>query len=526
MSNLFNSTIHTKQRKNAFSLSHDIKTSLKFGALYPILCEETLPGDIFQGNTQILMRMAPMLAPVMHKINAYVHFFYVPNRILWDNWEDFITGEDESIVPPYISPKDIMVENGSLLDHLGFPSASIPGIEYSDIDSLNNPSRRFNALPIAAYQRIWFEYYRDQNIDPNTSTPQSLKLTNGLNAFTITDASTSLGRIRFRSWLHDYFTSALPWAQKGAAAMIPMELDNPSQSTKWYFQSTGLPSSDGDLQVKGGAGETSVGVSTTYVYQSGEEYENQTTIEDLRRAFRLQEWLERNARGGTRYIESILSHFGERVRDYRLERPEYIGGRSQRIQISEVLQTSETSDTGTALATMAGHGISAANAGGYNYKCPEHGWIIGILSVMPNTAYYQGVPRKFGARGDRLDYYWPSFAHLGEQSIQTKELYLNNHDNPTEMEETFGYTPRYSEYRWGKSTVSGDFNTTLDFWHLARKFPVYPTLSEDFIRVAYNENEDWDRIFAVQDGTDYLWAHINHDIKAIRPMPRFATPSK
>lgn len=522
---IFTESRHNKPNKNAFSLSHDLKLSLKFGKLVPILCEETVPGDIFKGRSQCLMRMAPMIAPVMHNINGYIHYFYVPNRILWDKWEDWITGNDESVEAPFISPNNTATANGLLLDYLGYPSSDVTGVDYDNTNYVNEASRRFNALPLAAYQRIWFEYYRDQNLQDPTATSDSMKLSNGFNNLTITDATSSLGRIRRRNWLHDYFTSALPWAQKGAAAMIPIELENSTSQTNWNYSATDLPVT-GSFSINTADSQTRLNsTGSTYTYIDLSNHENQTTIEDLRRAFRLQEWLERNARGGTRYIESILAHFGERVRDYRLERPEYIGGKKMRIQISEVLQTSETTDSGTAQATMAGHGISAAYSGGFNYKCEEHGWIIGILSVMPNTAYFQGIPRKFGARKDRLDYYWPSFAHLGEQPIQNKELMLSNGTGLGDlMEDTFGYTPRYSEYRWGKSTVAGDFNTSLEFWHLARKFPTSPTLNSDFMQVAFNEFEDYDRIFAVQDGTDYLWAHVNHDIKAIRPMPRFATP--
>lgn len=239
------------------------------------------------------------------------------------------------------------------------------------------------------------------------------------------------------------------------------------------------------------------------------------TINNLRLAFRLQEWEELNARGGGRFAEVLQAHFGVRPQDYRLQRPEYIGGSKQPVTISEVLNTVGTSERPQ--GDMAGHGLSVGASGRSKYYCHEHGYVIGVMSVMPKPAYQQGIPRHF-LKSDKYMYYWPTFAHLGEQEVMNQELYVN-HTEPTD---TFGYLPRYQEYRGLLPRVAGDFKTSLNFWHLGRIFENPPALNQEFIEV---KPEDVNRIFAVQDGTDNLWMHIYHKIRARRPIPKFGTPS-
>lgn len=574
MANLFNSVLQKRPRKNAFNLSYDHKSSGTFGRLMPVHVQECIPGDIFKGKSTCLLRFAPLIAPIMHRVNVYTHFFFVPNRILWPGWEDFITGNDETLVPPWftLSSSGMQAQNSTLVDYLGMPSSEALQVAYDAADAVNRPDRQFSAFPLAAYQRIWWEYYRDQNIEFPDSSVDDLKLTDGENSYDETGIDVDhWGALRKRNWTKDYFTSALPWPQKGDAATIPVGFDQgmPVHSA-WsgvgdVYESLALtrvnvaiPGADQSIETGNSAVDVSNPSGTTTLPAGrtmqntgsdadlviprdpdnrlraypAEAADSAGTIEDLRRAFRLQEWLERNARGGTRYIESIFSHFGERVADYRLDRPEYIGGNKGTVQISEVLSSAETLQSDDQLETpvgyMGGHGISAGYSGSYSYKCQEHGFIIGIMSVIPTNAYFQGVPRHFGARKDRLDYFWPTFAHLGEQAIQNKELLIVNDTADEDLAEgTFGYTPRYAEYRFNPSRVSGDMNTLMLDWHLARKYPTVPSLNATFMNVDGNPTgtfDELDRIFAVQDGSDYLWFHVYHQIKAIRPMPRFATP--
>ncbi len=244
-----------------------------------------------------------------------------------------------------------------------------------------------------------------------------------------------------------------------------------------------------------------------------------SSINDLRQAFRLQEWLEKNARGGSRYIEVIKSHFGVTSSDARLQRPEYLGGGKSPVSISEVLQTSETgvaSTDPTPQGNMAGHGVNVGGGNNFSYYAQEHGYIIGLMSIQPKTAYFQGIPKHF-KKFDKFDFYFPSFAHLGEQPIYNYELYATG---TSQDDDTFGYTPRYAEYKHMHSSVHGEFKDTLLFWHMARKFDTLPALNEDFINC-----EPTKRIFAVElQSAETIYAHVFHDLKATRLMPYFGTP--
>lgn len=505
-----------KPKSSTFDLSHQKKLSGKMGELIPIFCAETVPGDEFKINTAQLLRMAPMLAPIFHQITVYQHFFFVPNRLLWDNWEGFITGGEDgnnSSVWPNVGSSGAII--GNLADYLGVP------------ENING-TLNISALPFAAYGTIYNEYYRDENL----ILKRDYKAVDGTQPGPSHLTQLSTGACLKRAWQHDYFTSALPWTQKGPEATIPLGSSAP---INWTFNQADLVrtssswatgndfdlevdttfGTQGNLQVDvGGGTRVPASINNSANLSTDLSAATAATINDLRSAFRLQEWLEKNARGGSRYIESILSHFGVRSSDARLQRPEFLGGGSVPIQVSEVLQTAPATGSSTPLAEMAGHGIAVGSNSNIEYRCEEHGFIMGIMSVMPKTAYQDGL-NKMWSREDRFDYFWPEFAHLGEQEILQKEVFADS-ANP---DDTFGYVPRYAEYKYLNDSVHGELRTTLDFWHLGRKFASDPALNQTFI-----ECNPSDRIFAVQ-GQEHIYAIINHKVMAKRPMPYFGTPT-
>lgn len=503
--NLFNSIKLNRPKKNFFDLTHDVKLSLDMGDLVPMCLMEAVPGDKFKISCDSLLRFAPLIAPVMHRMNVTMHYFFVPNRILWPNWEKWITqNETATTAHPTVSfatPSD--GRYGKLADYLGIPTP--PDVQVN--------SETVSALPFAAYQMIYNEYYRDQNlIDPVNFT-----LTDGSN-----NSNAELFTLRKRAWMHDYFTASLPFAQKGAAVDIPLGTvqfndDWTAGEDPVFVKYDGTPAADGAIEQ-----DTVIdpfiksGTDAPVAYDpKGSLVNEPTTINELRRAFKLQEWLERNARGGTRYIESILSHFGVRSSDKRLQRPEYITGVKSPVVISEVLNTTGE-DGGLPQGNMSGHGISVSSGRYGDYYCEEHGYIVGIMSVMPITAYQQGVPKHFLKVEDPFQYYWPTFAHIGEQEVFDNEIWAYHAGTPG----TFGYVPRYAEYKYMPSRVSGDFRSTLDYWHLGRIFASKPSLNKEFV-----ECDPGKRIFAVESTEDSLYAHVLNKVTAIRSMPKFGNPS-
>jgi hypothetical protein len=504
--NLFNSIQLIKPKKNVFDLTHDVKLSTNMGDLTPILTLECVPGDKINLGCESLVRLAPMIAPVMHRMDVTMHYFFVPNRILWNNWEKFITEHNSEHVAPYLSVQTGTYTGAQLkmMDYMGIPPIPAGGT-----------TTNVSALPFAAYQAIWNEYYRDQNLQ----APLDYKLTDGDNNLDAPSRA-KWTTLRKRAWEHDYFTASLPFAQKGAAVDIPIGTLAGDTRVTWNGDESINTYITGNVDTPFLGNTMPVNLTSEPTATSGliaktsETDVQPATINDLRRAFRLQEWLEKNARGGTRYIENILTHFGVRSSDKRLQRPEYITGVKSPIVVSEVLNTTGTETN--AQGNMAGHGISVNSGKSGSYYCEEHGYIIGIMSVMPKTAYQQGIPRTF-LKTDSLDYFWPTFANIGEQEVKKQELYAYT----ANAEETFGYVPRYAEYKYMPSRVAGEFRTSLDYWHLGRIFATEPSLNSDFV-----ECNPTTRIFAVEDteASDKLYCHVLNKITAIRPMPKFGTP--
>jgi len=507
--------------RSVFDLTHERKLTCKMGSLVPILCEEVVPGDTFKVKTDMLIRLAPMLAPVMHRMNAFTHFFFVPSRLVHANWEQFITGgpsgTDSTAIPTVTSGPSGQAAS-TLWDYFGLAT----GVANMSV----------LAYPFRAYNLIYNEWYRDQNLQNKVA----VSLGDGA------DTTTNMNLLT-RNWEKDYFTTSLPWPQRGTSVSVPMGSTAPvvgngltigltgrSSGGTGPFLDTGLISSTGSLAERSGAfglaaGSANPGTAsmsstvglTTDKTKSGMVADlssaTASTINDLRQAFQLQKWMEKNARGGVRYVESILAHFGVRSSDARLQRPEFLGGGRSPIVVSEVIQTSATVAGQTAQGNMAGHGYSAQRSHEFTKSFEEHGYIIGILSIMPRTAYYQGIPRMWN-RTSKLDFYWPSFAHLGEQAVLQKEIYAAS-ATPTAV---WGYVPRYEEYRTRFSSFHGDFRGSLDYWHMGRKFATEPALNSTFVT-----SDPTARIFAVTTG-DHLWIQLLNQVTAIRPIPRSGEP--
>jgi len=516
---IFSKVAMPRPQTNTFDLSHDRKFSGKIGELMPISVMEVVPGDKFNIKATNMTRFAPLITPIMHKASVYCHFFFVPNRILWTNWENFISGGEDGLADPTFPTVDLTIPTQygvqTLADYLGLPT----GNQLTDV----------SALPFAAYQKIYQDYYRDENLITKTD----VTLSDGTQSNTDT---IELSSMKKRAWQHDYFTSALPWTQRGPEATIPLGTTAPisfvnggdnfirDKNTGATINSAtfdGLASfqtnSIGRLFADTPS-TTLIGLDNSASLSADLSGATASSINDLRRAFRLQEWLERNARGGARYIEIITAHFGVRSSDARLQRPEFLGGSSTPITISEVLQTSANASEPTPQGNMAGHGVSVGSSNYVSYRAEEHGYIIGIMSVMPKTAYQQGVPKHW-KKLDKFDYYWPSFANIGEQPIYNEELY---HQNTAEDAEVFGYTPRYAEYKYIPSTVHGEFRDSLKFWHMGRIFANKPTLNQDFIECDATEV---DRVFNVTEGSEHLYVYLHNEVKATRLMPYFGTPT-
>lgn len=503
--------------RNMFDKSRDHKTTCNFGDLVPVDVQEVLPGDRWHRRQESLCRMAPMLAPLMHRCDVFFHDFFVPNRITWENWEPWITQQpiDPNGAPYYPAAPYVKIGTGQLayakiLDWMGVPTPIGANVE------------TINALPLAAFQLIWDQYYRDQNLQTSININPNGRpfLIDGDNTTLTLYDGAPLTQQRYRCWEADLFTKALPWAQKGDPVVLPLGTFNdvyvardiaaPPTFTQIDSPNTAqinVPNSPSpDIE-----GDALYASTSNLIAQAA-------TINDLRLAFATQEFLEKQARGGTRYTEWLRSHFGVTAQDARLQRPEYIGGSKTPIKISEVLNTAGNEPLDLPQGNMAGHGISYTNGGSHVYYAPEHGFIITIMSIMPKTAYQQGLEKFWLKYQDPFQIYTPSFARIGEQPITNREIYAFQGSTG---DATFGYLPAFYDYRISQNRVSGEFKDSMAFWHLGRIFAAPPALNEEFV-VADDVRTD---IFAAAGEPDYLWCHILCINHVSRLMPVFATPA-
>ena len=492
MSHEFSRVPKADIQRSVFNRSHDLKTTFDAGYLVPIFVDEALPGDTFTLNTTAFGRLATPINPIMDNIHIETFFFAVPHRLVWDNWEKFCgeqTDPDDST--DYLIPTvTTTATNSSLWDYFGIPT---------------DVALTFNNLAGRCYNLIFNEWFRDENLQ------DSVTVNKGDGPDTASDYV-----LLKRGKAHDYFTSCLPWPQKGEAVNLPLG----TQADVRALNVTVTGSNTPYLVANPSGGDSNISPNTLYANRYYADLSDATaaTINELREAFQIQRLYERDARGGTRYTEIIQSHFGVTSPDARLQRPEYLGGGKDRVNIHPISQTSST-DTTTPQGNMSAFGTTGFGGHGFSKSFTEHSIIIGLVNVYADLTYQQGLNRMW-SRQDRYDYYWPALAHLGEMAVLNKEIYAQGDAND---DLTFGYQERFAEYRYKPSIITGqmrsNFAQSLDVWHLGQDFGALPALNSSFIE----QNPPIDRVVAVPSYPDII-LNAYFDLKCARPMPTYSVP--
>lgn len=501
--------------RSSFNIQTTHKTTFDAGSLVPVYCEEILPGDTYNVRMTAFARLSTPLYPTMDNLHMESFFFFVPARLVWDNWQKFNgeqrnPGDSTSYLVPEIISKVAGYDVNSVFDYFGLPTAG-------QVAAGN--TFRHSALPLRAYNMIWNEWFRDENLQNSVAS----------NFGDGPDLYTDYTLLK-RGKRHDYFTSCLPWPQKGTAVSLPLGTSAPIATTATAIGQTltirapNVNPANNYLLNSGTANLTLDNAGTSQSLYADLSQATAATINQLRQSFQIQRLLERDARGGTRYTEIVRSHFGVISPDARLQRPEYLGGGSTPVNVSPIAQQSGTGVTGstTPLGQLGGIGTFVANGHGFRQSFTEHGYVIGLVNIRADLTYQQGL-RRHWSRRTRFDYYWPAFAMLGEQAVLNKEIYCDGSSNDSLV---FGYQERWGEYRYHPSMITGLFRSTsagtLDGWHYAQRFDSLPTLNSTFI----TETPPLDRTLAVgvaANGKQFIFDSF-FNIRAARPLPMYSVP--